>query len=181
MVEIDEEKKELDEGREKEYLRKIEAALFISGKWLNLQELITLTDINPILLRQLMEKLVEKYDSEDKGMQIIVKENKWKMDVKPDYTNMINKLATGSSEFTKAEQGTLAVVAYKQPVKQSIIVRIRGNKAYEHVKRFIELGLIRAKKLGRTKELSLTEQFHDYFKLENKDISDANQDKNFEN
>ena len=49
---------EIEEGREKEYIKKIEAALFISGKWLSLQDLIMLTDINPILIRELMEKLI---------------------------------------------------------------------------------------------------------------------------
>lgn len=155
--------REIDEGREKEYLKKIEAALFISGKWLNMQDLIMLTDINPILIRQLMDKLVENYSKEDKAMEILVKENIWKMDVKPDYVNMVNKLATGNSEFSKAEQETLAVIAYKQPVKQSVIIKIRGNKAYEHVRKFKEMGLIKARKLGHTFELNLSEEFHDYF------------------
>jgi len=85
------------------------------------------------------------------------------MDVAPEYTNIINKLATGSSEFSKAEQETLAIIAYKQPMKQSVLVKIRGNKSYDHIKRFTELGLINKKKLGHTAELTLSEQFYDYF------------------
>lgn len=158
----------IDEARETENMKKIEAALFLSARWLTIQELITLTDINPILIRQLMEKLREKYD-ENSAIDILEKDNSWKMDVKPEHVNMINKLATGSSEFTKAEQETLAVIAYKQPVKQSVIVKIRGNKAYEHVKNFISLGLVRAKKSGHTLELSLSEEFHDYFHISGKD------------
>ena len=80
---------------------------------------------------------------------------------------MVNKLATGSSEFTKAEQETLAVIAYKQPVKQSIIIKIRGNKAYDHIKNFISIGLVHAKKIGHTKELKLSDDFFDYFHLQN--------------
>jgi len=159
---------EIDELREGEYMMKIEAALFISGRWLNLQELVMLTDINPILLRRIMEKLVEKYAEDDRAMHILSKEDRWKMDVRAEYTTMVNKLATGSAEFTKAEQETLAVIAYKQPMKQSVLIKIRGNKAYDHVKKFIELGLIKGKKLGHTKELTLSEEFHDYFKLSKK-------------
>ena len=162
-------KKEIDEGREKEYLKKIEAALFISGKWLTLQELIMLTDLNPILLRQVMDKLIEKYSNEENAIQILVKENKWKMDVKSEHTAMINKLATGNAEFTKAEQETLAVIAYKQPVKQSVIVKIRGNKAYEHVRKFLDLGLVKGKRIGHTKELTFSEEFHDYFNIKPQD------------
>ncbi|MBM3233706.1 SMC-Scp complex subunit ScpB [Candidatus Pacearchaeota archaeon] len=162
---------EIDSARETENLKKIEAAFFIAGRWLSMQDLITLTDLNPILLRQLIEKLKESY-GEDSGIQIIEKDNAWKMDVKPDYVNMINKLATGSSEFTKAEQETLAVIAYKQPVKQSVIVKIRGNKAYEHVKNFISLGLVKAKRAGHTLELELSEEFHDYFHIGQENIAD---------
>ena len=90
------------------------------------------------------------------------------MDVKQEYFDMINRLATGQAEFTKAEQETLAIIAYKQPVKQSIIIKIRGNKAYDHVKHFIDIGLVKAKRAGHTKELTLSEEFYDYFHLEKK-------------
>jgi len=159
---------DIDNVREIENLKKIEAALFIAGRWLNMQDLIMLTDINPILLRQLLEKLTEKY-SNNSAIEILSKEDMWKMDVKAEHTHMVNKLATGSSEFTKAEQETLAVIAYKQPVKQSVLVKIRGNKAYEHVKKFISLGLIKSKKLGHTLELTLSEEFHDYFHIQKKE------------
>ncbi len=158
--------KEEEMKMEEENLRKIEAALFISGRWLSLQELIMLTDINPILLKQLLDKLVEKYKNEGGAVEILGREGKWKMDVKKDYVSMINKLAAGSAEFSKAEQSTLAVIAYKQPIKQSVVVKIRGNKAYEHIRKFIQLGLIKGKKVGHTKELNLTREFHDYFHLE---------------
>jgi len=157
---------EIEEAREIKNLKKIEAALFISGRWLNIQELIMLTDINPILIRELMSKLEEKY-SNDSSIEILKKDDLWKMDVKEEYSNMVNKLATGNSEFSKAEQETLAVIAYKQPVKQSVIVNIRGNKAYEHVKKFRELGLVKAKRLGRTLELNLSEDFYNYFHVRN--------------
>jgi segregation and condensation protein B len=155
-----------------ENLKKVEAALFISARYLSLQELVSLTDINPLLLKELLEKLVEKYSSEESAIEIIKKSETWKMDVKQEYTNMINKLATGSSEFTKAEQETLAVIAYKQPVKQSVIVKIRGNKSYEHIKKFREIGLLKAKKAGHTLELSLSEEFYDYFHIRNRKFSE---------
>jgi len=157
--------KELDSARENKNLNKIEAALFISGKWLSVQELVTLTDINPILIRQLIEKLEKKY-GEDSAIEILHKDDRWKMDVKQEHSGIVNKLATGSAEFSRAEQETLAIIAYKQPVKQSVIVKIRGNKAYEHIKNFIQLGLIKGKKVGHTKELTLSEEFYDYFSIQ---------------
>ena len=161
--------KELDENREIDNLKKIEAALFLSARFLNLQELVLLTDVNPLMLKELLEKLIEKYNNDGSAIEIIVKENLWRMDVGQEYVSMVNKLATGSSEFTKAEQETLAIIAYKQPVKQSVIIKIRGNKAYEHIKHFIEMGLVNARRIGHTKELKLSNDFFDYFHLQKKD------------
>jgi segregation and condensation protein B len=163
-----ESQEQLDIAEEKKNLKKVEAALFISARYLSIQELVELTDINPLLLKELLEKLGDYYQKIDSSIEILNKEDLWKMDIKQEYFDMINKLATGKAEFTKAEQETLAIIAYKQPVKQSVIIKIRGNKAYDHVKHFTDIGLVKAKKAGHTNELSLSESFYDYFHLEKK-------------
>lgn len=154
---------EIDEAREKDDLKKLEAVFFVSARFLNMQELISLTDINPIILEELIEKLQEKYDLQDSAIEIIEKNKMWKMDVRPQFHGIVSKLAGGKSEFTKAEQETLGIIAYKQPIKQSVIIKIRGNKAYDHIKKFLDLELIKSKKTGHTNELSLSEDFYDYF------------------
>ena len=161
--------KEIDEGGEKENLKKIEAIFFVSGRFLNMQDLISLSDFNPIIIKELIEKLQEKYSESDSAIEIIEKNNMWKMDVKQEYSGIINKIATGSAEFSKAEQETLAIIAFKQPIKQSVIIKIRGNKAYEHIKKFSDLELIKKKKIGHTHELSLSDEFYDYFSVKDRD------------
>jgi len=161
--------KELEDDSEVENLKKVEAALFISARFLGLQELVMLTDINPLMIKELLLKLIEKYNKEESAIEIIVKDNMWKMDVRQEYVSMINKLATGSAEFSKAEQETLAVIAYKQPVKQSVIINIRGNKAYEHIKHFRDIGLVFAKKEGHTLDLKLSDDFFEYSHLQKKE------------
>ncbi|MEK6913554.1 MAG: SMC-Scp complex subunit ScpB [Nanoarchaeota archaeon] len=154
---------EIDSAREKEDLKKLEAVFFVSARFLNMQELISLTDLNPIIIQELIEKLQEKYDKQDSAIEVIEKNKMWKMDVRSQYYNIINKLAGGKSEFTKAEQETLGIIAFKQPIKQSVIIKIRGNKAYEHVQKFVDVGLLKKKKIGHTHELSLSDDFYDYF------------------
>ena len=156
---------EIDEAKQKKDMKTLEAILFVSGRFLNMQELMSLSDLNPIIIRELLEKLQEKYEEIDSAMQIVEKTGAWKMDVGPEFSFIINKLATGSSEFSKAEQETLAIIAFKQPIKQSVIIKIRGNKAYDHVKKFTDLGMIRKKKTGHTYELNLKEEFYDYFNV----------------
>ncbi len=159
---------EIDESKTREQLRKIEAILFVSGRFLSIQELISLSDLNPIIIKEILEKLQEKYIENDSAIEIIEKSGMWKMDVKKDYEAIINKLATGSSEFTRAEQETLAIIAFKQPMKQSVVIKIRGNKAYDHIKKFLDLGLLKKKKIGHTNELSLSDDFYDYFNVSGK-------------
>lgn len=156
------------EEKERENEEKIEAALFIAGRFLNIQDLIMLTDINPIMLKEILMKLEKKYAKS--AVRIINRNNSWKMDVAEKYNYMVNKLASGSTEFTKAEQETLAVIAYKQPIKQSVVIKIRGNKAYDHIHKFVELGLVTSKKMGHTNDLLLTEEFYEYFNVQKRNI-----------
>jgi len=155
----------LDEVRQGEDMKILEAVLFVSGRFLNMKELIPLSGLNPIIIRDSLKKLSLKYDDRKSAIQIIEKSGAWKMDVRQEFSFLINKLATGSSEFLKAEQKTLAIIAFKQPIKQSVLIKIRGNKAYEHIKKFVDLGLIKKKKIGHTYELSLSDEFYDYFNV----------------
>ena len=156
---------EIDWSKEKENTRLIEAILFISGKFVSIEDLIQLSGLNTIIIKESISKLKEKYNSEDSALDIIERDNLWKMDVKTEFHSIINKLASGSNEFTKAEQETLAIIAYKQPIKQSVIVKIRGNKAYDHIHKFIQIGLLKAKKEGHTSMLTLSDLFYDYFNV----------------
>ena len=133
-----------------------------------MQELVTHTDLTPMAIKDAIERLKGQYDKIDSAIEIAEKGELWKMGVKSEHSNLINKLATGRSEFSKAEQETLAIIAYKQPIKQSVVIKIRGNKAYEHIKKFADVGLLKKKKMGHTWELSLSEEFHDYFSLKDR-------------
>ncbi len=151
------------EINEIEAQEKVEAVLFVAGRYLTLQELITLTDINPITLKSILYNLEKKYSHGT--LRIIRRKESYKMDIAEKYHYLINKLATGSAEFTKAEQETLAIIAYKQPIKQSVVIKIRGNKSYDHIKKFRHLGLVTAKREGHTLILNLSEEFYEYFNV----------------
>ena len=148
---------------EKDSEEKVEASLFIAGRFLNLEEISRLTELGGPMLKNILHNLQKKYSTG--VIRIINRNESWKMDVDEKYHYLINRLAAGSTEFTKAEQETLAVIAYKQPIKQSVVIKIRGNKSYDHIKKFRELGLVVVKKSGHTNELSLSEEFYEYFNV----------------
>ena len=157
--------KEIEDEKEKEDLKKIEAILFISGRFLSMPELISLSDLNPIIIKENLEILKRRHNHDSSAIEIFEKSEKWKMSVKPEYGNITVKLAGGASEFSKAEQETLAIIAFKQPIKQSVVIKIRSNKAYEHIKKFVELGLVHKKKKGHTEELTISDDFYNYFDI----------------
>lgn len=171
MIKQEETKQEKsEEQQEPELFKKIEATLFLAARWLNFDELVRYTGVNPIMLKEMLFELEQKYGQKNSAIKILKSSidsvDSWKMDISQEHAYLTNRLATGESEFTKAEQSTLAIIAYKKPIKQSVVVKIRGNKAYNHIKHFIQTGLIRTKKSGRTFELNLSESFYDYFNLE---------------
>jgi segregation and condensation protein B len=117
------------------------------------------------MLKEILRKIEEKYKNTDSAFELVVRGENYKLDVKREYSSFVNKLAAGKTEFTKAEQETLAIIAYKQPILQSVVVKIRGNKGYDHVKRLRDLGLVSAKSKRHTLELTLSDNFYEYFNI----------------
>ncbi len=160
-------------AREKNTEGIVEAVLFIAGRFLTVNDLVMYTGINPLSIKETMKKLEQKYKNNTGALDLIIKGELYKMDIKQEYAYLTNKLASGSAEFTKAEQETLAIIAYKQPINQSLVVKIRGNKAYDHVKKLIDVGLVKPKKVGHTYELRLDDAFYDYFGLKARERLEA--------
>ncbi|MBR9680908.1 MAG: SMC-Scp complex subunit ScpB [Candidatus Altiarchaeota archaeon] len=69
----------------------------------------------------------------------------------------------GKGELSSAELKTLAVVAYHAPVRQSDIVRTRGNRSYSHLKKLEEAGLLNSQASGNTRVFKLSRKFFEYF------------------
>ncbi|MCK4531484.1 MAG: SMC-Scp complex subunit ScpB, partial [Candidatus Aenigmarchaeota archaeon] len=89
-------------------------------------------------------------------------------------TDLLPKVAhlTPYSDLKDGHKRTLALIAYKEPIKQSEIVRIQGNKAYSYIKLLTKKGLIKSEKEGRTRILMLTKEFERYFGEEKERIKE---------
>jgi segregation and condensation protein B len=59
------------------------------------------------------------------------------------------------------------IIALKQPIIQSILVTERGTHCYDHVKELVEKKFVEAMPEGRSKTLTTTPLFADYFGLDN--------------
>lgn len=151
-----------------EHKNKVEAVLFTTGRFITIEELASLCELgSPGYVKQLLEELKKDYQSRETALELIEQDNKFKLNIKNTYGYLANKVIK-DTEFESPAIKTLAYIAYKQPVEQSKIIKIRGNKAYDHIKQLLEQNLITSDKKGRTRLLKLAKNFYDYFDV-NKD------------
>ncbi len=139
----------------------IEAALFISAQPLTLSQLHKIIkDI--YILREALKKLTEEYSQKDSALFIEETINGFQMRIKPEYSAKVSIFAP-ESELSKSVLKTLAIIAVKQPIKQSDLIKYRSNKAYDEVKILLEKGYISKEPKGRTFLLRTTKKFLTHF------------------
>jgi len=142
----------------------IESALFMANEPLSLKELSQLIE-DEKAAKNIIEELKKELTREERGIILIESKDGYQLRVKPEYVPMVRHL-TPYQDLNKGLLRVLALVAYKQPITQSEIVKVIGNRAYEYVKSLESRGLIRAVKQSRTKALIATKEFASYFGLE---------------
>ncbi len=142
--------------------RVIEAALFAAGGPVSLDALREITGQSRQAVNKFLGELAEDYRGS--ALEIVnIGGEKHLMQAMPKYSEYIAAIAP--REFDAPTVRTLSVIAYNQPIKQSEIVEMRGNKAYDHIKFLIDRGIVKGKKHGHTKILRTTDAFAEYFSL----------------
>ncbi len=140
----------------------IEAALFMSPNPLGIDKLAKIAEMDLAGTLAIVNELMEEYKSRP-GIEIVrIEGGKYKMQVKDQFLPYVKDLAS-ELEMSKAVLRTLALIAFKQPIKQSDVVKIRGNKAYDHIKELQDKGFIKTRKFRNTLLLETTRKFDEYF------------------
>jgi len=143
----------------------VEAALFMTSENISLEQLSKMFRVSPDIILKIIQELKSEYNSENHGVHVFETSQGYQMKVKPEYTQRVRTL-TPYKDLSRGLLRVLALVAYKQPITQSEIVKVIGNRAYDYVKILSQKGLIRPEKHGRTKALIATKEFANYFGLE---------------
>lgn len=144
-----------------EHKKLLEAALFMSQKPLDLQDLARITGLSSLgFLKESLEALQKEY--EGRGLEIAQVGGGWQMQVR---TELLPKVAhlTPYQDLHEGLKRALALILYKEPFKQSDLIKIQGTKAYAYVKKLQQLGLVRGEQEGHTKILSVTRELEAYF------------------
>ncbi len=149
----------------------VEAVLFTTGKFLTIEEIGNLANLSNEIVLQGINELIEDYKNRDTSLEIIPQGNKYKLNIKKEHMHLTTTLLK-DTELDKPTQETLALIALKQPVLQSLIIKMRGNTAYEHIKNLHQLEFITSEKSGRTRLVKITQKFYDYFDIVENDLKE---------
>jgi len=152
--------------------KKVEAVLFSIGKEVSLERLSELCSLDKGKVKKIMEGLKEEYSQRDHSLRVVNRGDNWKLTVKDEFMSLVSNLVEGM-DLDKALMETLAVIAWKYPVVQSEVIKLRHNKAYEHIKRLMELEFVEKERFGRTYKLKLTKKFFEYFDLPSEEAKKA--------
>ena len=154
---------------------KLDALLFSSGRKMSLEELSKLARAREDEVQSALQELKKEYDEKDSSTMLVNEGNFWKLAVREQFLPLVRNIVT-ETELSKTIMETLAVIAFKYPIKQSDLIRIRTNKAYDHLKELEEMGYITRQKHGRTNLIKLTQKFFEYFDLPEGNLREQFQD-----
>lgn len=142
----------------------IEGALYAAGRPLDVEELSTKLEIPKKEIEELVKIVAFDYLEREGALIVAQIGEKYQMQLRPELTETVSKFAKGGA-IAERYLRTLTVIALKQPILKSTIIKIRGSGAYEHVKYLLDNDLITAVKKGRSAELNTTDKYADMFGL----------------
>jgi segregation and condensation protein B len=157
-----------DNERKVHCMALLEAALFVAGRPLDLNELCqVIGSRSKRKAQKYADALIQQYRARNSALEILaLKDERFVLQVKAEYTHLIQKLVNRPL-LSSGPLKTLSYIAIRQPISQKRVIDVRGQHAYGHIKELKERRLIMAEKSGRTMALRTTSDFADYFGLPN--------------
>ncbi len=126
------------------YKGQIESLLFISHKPLNLKELSRIIKISQVEVQGILNKLIEEYNLENRGIKILKLDDKYQMAINEKNSGLVSEFLKIESigELTRPSLETLTIIAYKGPVSKTELELIRGVNCSLILKNLLIRGLI---------------------------------------
>jgi len=143
----------------------VESILFSASQPVSITQIRETTGLSSQKIRSLLLKLIEDYENNrDSAMEITRAGNKYVMQLKEEFSDQSRQITP--KEMDEGMLKTLSLIAFHQPVKQSNLRRMAGEKIYKHVDELTTMHLIYTKKHRNTEMITLSKRFPEYFGLE---------------
>jgi segregation and condensation protein B len=147
----------------------VEAVLFVAGKFIEEDYIAKVLQLDKRTLKKELAELREHYEKrDDTALRVTNEGTQWKLTVRDEYLSVASKLVS-DTEIQGTVLETLAVIAWKNPIMQSELIKIRGPAGYEHIAELVERGFVTKVPDGRTFKLTLQEKFFNYFDVEGRE------------
>ena len=155
------------EEYEEDLEQMIESVLFSAGRPLTVPEIEQSIGKPRSEVRKAVKKLRRMYQNRKTALEISKIGRKYSLQLKSFYNKY--GLEMMDEEMNKPLLKTAALVAYYQPIRQSELKKMIGEKVYDHVNELEEKDLILVEPDGRTYSLRTSPKFQEYFGLEARD------------
>ena len=146
----------------------LEAILFTTTEPLTIEELQKLTRSRKDELDRLLTEMQRRYEDEAHGIKLS-DIGGYKLIVKSEYMANVSNL-TPHADMSRGLLRVLSIIAYHEPIKQSDIVKVIGNRTYDYVHELEERALIKVEKKSRTRILTTTPRFEEYFETKREEL-----------
>lgn len=151
---------------------KIEAILFAVGDARAVEDLAKLTGAPAGDIKKAIAELRDDMKKRDSPLILLELGGGFKLNVSEKYLPLVQGIIP-QTELSRPLMETLAVIAWKHPVLQSEVIKIRSTKAYEHVDALMESGFIVRERKGRSYLLKPTQKFFNYFDIPKNSLKDV--------
>jgi segregation and condensation protein B len=144
----------------------VEAALYVAGRPLDLNDLCSvLKTRSKKRARRTVDTLKQEYTARNTALEILeLKDERFVLQLRADFTPHVRKFVNRPL-LSVGPLKTLSYIAYRQPVSQKRVIEVRGHHAYGHIKALKDMGIVGSERNGRSMLLRTTEYFADYFGL----------------
>ncbi len=122
----------------------IEAILFTMGEAVEAERIAQALEHDVDTVRRVVRNMMDRYDSADRGIQIIELNDSFQMSTKQNMYEALIKIAHVPKKhvLTDVLLETLSIVAYKQPITRAEIEAIRGVSCDHAINKLVEYRLI---------------------------------------
>jgi segregation and condensation protein B len=141
----------------------VEAVLFAAGRPITVDELTASLGLSKKDVKAAISSLREDYESFGSAIEFTENDGRYTMQLQGHHAR--SAVSFAPREISNPVLRTLAIIAYYQPLLQSDLAAMRGNKAYDHVAELVEMKLISKRRHHRTYFLSTTSRFNEYFDM----------------
>lgn len=150
----------------------IESLLFFWGDPLDYDSIEKILEVNKSTLDKLVQKLEEKYENENSGIELKVINDSIQLVTKAKNSEYIKKLTTkiDNKSLSNSLMETLSIIAYKQPITRVEIDNIRGVNSSSSINTLVNRNLVeelgKLDQIGKPIIYGTTDEFLRVFALE---------------